>query len=666
MFRCAGRARLLVEGVDPLSPELPNMAPESPKAPECRPERPDGGPGASSGRIGPRPGAEARVREFGPFRMDLDRLCLWKDGELVDLARLPASVLAHLIEKDGEVVLRTELRDRFWSPDAIGFDDRLNTCIRAVRAALGDAAARPRHIGTVRGRGYRFLGQAVPPSPQPAPRSMPTDRSPRPPARRHPGRHRRGWRPAVALAGLGVLVAAASSALLGRRGDAPSMTVVSPAARRAEGMSARAATRPSVETGPSVPAVFPEIVPTSHDVEAWDAYLRASATARDAESPGLADAARLYEEAVTRDPSFVPGYAGLAVVRSELGWRRQDPVMLVSARDVAQRVASLSDDSGEGALALGVTHLYERQWSAAVVELERARRERPGDGRVLAALGEAQRRRGRWAESDAAFEDLLALDPFSARAPLSLAMNHGRLRDYAGAERYFVRAAALDPGNAEIYVRRAVQRLRWTGNRAETLEVLVDGAERSGTSVEALALSVRELGRVLGPDVARGWPGDEPAGEPHWWDGQGCVARYTRAWLLVRGGHAREGRALLSELAVELRRAVGEEGAWIGVPTRQGILGLTLALLGERDEARERADAILAAFPPGRDALTSAYLRVMAAEILAGTGDLDRAFEVVREQLARPSTLSRAMLRADPIWEPLRRHPNWGALVERP
>ena len=103
---------------------------------------------------------------FGPFRLDLRRLVLWRGSELVDLPRRPVEVLCYLTSRPNQVVLRDELREEVWGGVCLGFDDRLNTCIASIRAALGDHAGSPDYIETVRGRGYRFVAPVWVPSSQ--------------------------------------------------------------------------------------------------------------------------------------------------------------------------------------------------------------------------------------------------------------------------------------------------------------------------------------------------------------------------------------------------------------------------------------------------------------------------------------------------------------------
>jgi TolB-like protein/DNA-binding winged helix-turn-helix (wHTH) protein len=97
-------------------------------------------------------------RRFGTFDFDLRTLELKRDGQAVKLPPQPARVLALLLSRPGEVVLREELKSHLWGGDTfVDFERGLNFCILQVRTALGDTSDNPRFVQTVPRRGYRFI-----------------------------------------------------------------------------------------------------------------------------------------------------------------------------------------------------------------------------------------------------------------------------------------------------------------------------------------------------------------------------------------------------------------------------------------------------------------------------------------------------------------------------
>jgi TolB-like protein/DNA-binding winged helix-turn-helix (wHTH) protein/Flp pilus assembly protein TadD len=99
--------------------------------------------------------------KFGVFEADLRTGELTKLGKRVKLQEQPFQLLAMLLEKPGELVIRQELRERLWPKTLVDFDHGLNKAISKVRESLGDSAENPRFIQTVAGRGYRFLADVA-------------------------------------------------------------------------------------------------------------------------------------------------------------------------------------------------------------------------------------------------------------------------------------------------------------------------------------------------------------------------------------------------------------------------------------------------------------------------------------------------------------------------
>jgi len=99
-----------------------------------------------------------RLVRFGEFEADFDLGELRKNGRLINVQNQPLTVLRVLIENQGEIVGRDELRKALWSEGVyVDFDKNLSTAVNKLRQALGDARnGRARYIETVPRKGYRF------------------------------------------------------------------------------------------------------------------------------------------------------------------------------------------------------------------------------------------------------------------------------------------------------------------------------------------------------------------------------------------------------------------------------------------------------------------------------------------------------------------------------
>jgi DNA-binding winged helix-turn-helix (wHTH) protein/tetratricopeptide (TPR) repeat protein len=99
--------------------------------------------------------------DLGPFRVDLVRRVLLRDGEPVPITPKAFSLLLILIEGRGEAVSKDELIRGVWGTPDVS-DANVMQNVSSLRKALGERAGESRYIVTVPGQGYRFVGDAVP------------------------------------------------------------------------------------------------------------------------------------------------------------------------------------------------------------------------------------------------------------------------------------------------------------------------------------------------------------------------------------------------------------------------------------------------------------------------------------------------------------------------
>lgn len=93
---------------------------------------------------------------FGPFELRPGRGLL-RDGAKLELDARPLALLEHLVRHRDRVVPRRELAERVW-PGVSVSDTAFDAVVGELRRALGDRAASPTFIATVRERGLRFIG----------------------------------------------------------------------------------------------------------------------------------------------------------------------------------------------------------------------------------------------------------------------------------------------------------------------------------------------------------------------------------------------------------------------------------------------------------------------------------------------------------------------------
>jgi len=99
-----------------------------------------------------------RTLRFAEFELDLTAYKLRRRGQAVRLERRPMDLLILLVDRRGQLVSREAIVERLWGADVfVDVETGINTAIRKVRQALRDSPESPRFIGTVSGKGYRFM-----------------------------------------------------------------------------------------------------------------------------------------------------------------------------------------------------------------------------------------------------------------------------------------------------------------------------------------------------------------------------------------------------------------------------------------------------------------------------------------------------------------------------
>lgn len=105
---------------------------------------------------------ESSVLGFDGLVIDIDRREIAVDGVPVVLSSLEFDLLVAMAKSPGRVFSRGQLLERVWGYDFYGDERVVDVHIRSMRAALGDDAASPRFLVTVRGYGYKFAGTPAP------------------------------------------------------------------------------------------------------------------------------------------------------------------------------------------------------------------------------------------------------------------------------------------------------------------------------------------------------------------------------------------------------------------------------------------------------------------------------------------------------------------------
>jgi two-component system alkaline phosphatase synthesis response regulator PhoP len=96
---------------------------------------------------------------FGDIEMDFERYEAKKGGEKLDLTTLEFHMLKFFIQNRGKVISRDDFLDRIWGEDNVSVSFRtVDSHIANIRKKIEDDPTDPKHILSIRGVGYKFVG----------------------------------------------------------------------------------------------------------------------------------------------------------------------------------------------------------------------------------------------------------------------------------------------------------------------------------------------------------------------------------------------------------------------------------------------------------------------------------------------------------------------------
>ncbi len=94
----------------------------------------------------------------GDLRVDLARRQAFRADQPVALSRREFDLLAYLAQRPNRVIPRRELFQAVWGQPYLGDDKTIDVHVSWLRSKLGETAAKPRYLHTVRGVGFKLVG----------------------------------------------------------------------------------------------------------------------------------------------------------------------------------------------------------------------------------------------------------------------------------------------------------------------------------------------------------------------------------------------------------------------------------------------------------------------------------------------------------------------------
>jgi TolB-like protein/DNA-binding winged helix-turn-helix (wHTH) protein/Tfp pilus assembly protein PilF len=415
--------------------------------------------------------------------------------------------------------------------------------------------------------------------------------------------------------------------------------------------------------------------PPTRNPEAYLAFLKANHLAdrvhdlgNVADPAGQAEQAiAQYHDAVARDPGFALAWARLSIFESRLWWFDIDtsPQRKLAAKADARRAFELDPDIAASHMAMGYTEYYfHHDYAAARGHFEHALGLSPSNVDAIAALAYIGRRQGQWQAAIAGLRHATELDNQNPRRHFETAVTLTEMRRYDEADQQLAESLALEPHDYTAMAYR-VRMLLLAGKPAAADRVLAQ-----------IPPGVDPLGAISALRFESAWLARDPHaalaaldGAPAWV--MDARFQYTvpvellRGRALSRSGDDAGARRDFARARDELQQALAKEP---DTATLWGALGLALAGLHDDDAAIRAGQRAAQLLPLSRDAFYGTVHLLALAQVYCAAGEAGQAVKSLRDLLAVPSggAVSLALLRTDPVWDPIRNDPGFRALLKQP
>jgi TolB-like protein/Flp pilus assembly protein TadD len=413
----------------------------------------------------------------------------------------------------------------------------------------------------------------------------------------------------------------------------------------------------------------------TYNTEAYDAYLRGLAYSLKGSFIATNLGAQKYlREAVRLDPKFALSWALLSYVdaRAYITETLQPTTALrEEARQAAETALTLQPNLGEAVWAKGYYHYAcLKDYDTAVPYFEQARQFLPNSSRIPESLAYVARRRGQWDQSESYFNEAERLDPRNVNLLAQHANSYIALRRFHEALRKLDQILNITPDDVDtLATKAAIAQAEGDLWRASALLAPLHPNAYDTQALEAQvyqAILDRRPAQII-PRLKEILAKPDPAVSAYMYG----KLRFWLGWAQeVAGDHA-AAQGSWQQARSELESFLKEQPEHFNL---LGDLALTDMGLGDKAAALALSERAIAALRIEKDAMFGPRPIEILARVAAQMGEPDRAIAALQKLLSIPYAgplredvpLTPALLRLDPMFDPLRNDPRFQKLVASP